>query len=49
MAPLWWEMLFMMFIMSFLMFNIMIYYNKESSMMIDVNKTPKSNNLTWLW
>nr|QWX95523.1 ATP synthase subunit 8 [Pephricus paradoxus] len=28
MAPLWWELLFIMFILSFMLMNTIMYYNK---------------------
>nr|YP_010222553.1 ATP synthase F0 subunit 8 [Glaucias dorsalis]UCC46003.1 ATP synthase F0 subunit 8 [Glaucias dorsalis] len=50
MAPLWWEILFLMFIMSFIMMSIMIYFlnnimikNKNISNKININQ------LNWPW
>nr|YP_002995744.1 ATP synthase F0 subunit 8 [Stictopleurus subviridis]YP_010316732.1 ATP synthase F0 subunit 8 [Liorhyssus hyalinus]ACF04095.1 ATP synthase F0 subunit 8 [Stictopleurus subviridis]UMY76354.1 ATP synthase F0 subunit 8 [Liorhyssus hyalinus]URN72948.1 ATP synthase F0 subunit 8 [Liorhyssus hyalinus] len=50
MSPLWWEILFLLFIMCFLIMNTIIYYNKmispkksENQMMI------KTSNQNWKW
>nr|YP_010192717.1 ATP synthase F0 subunit 8 [Picromerus lewisi]QZP40897.1 ATP synthase F0 subunit 8 [Picromerus lewisi]URT60191.1 ATP synthase F0 subunit 8 [Picromerus lewisi] len=49
MSPLWWEILFIIFSLTYLMFSIMIYfyskYNKSSKSL----NYKKSNNLNWLW
>nr|QWX95531.1 ATP synthase subunit 8 [Piezogaster calcarator] len=50
MAPLWWEILFILFITSFLMTNIMIYYLKSPEMLSiksTLYKTPIQ--LNWKW
>nr|DAZ87576.1 TPA_asm: ATP synthase F0 subunit 8 [Stiretrus anchorago] len=49
MSPLWWEILFMIFIISYLLFNILIYFNKKNLLIIKDNKFKKINNLNWMW
>nr|AWN56289.1 ATP synthase F0 subunit 8 [Mahanarva spectabilis] len=48
MAPTWWLTLFLFFILSFLMFNMMMYFN------MNFKKTETSNLITmkqknWKW
>uniref|UniRef100_UPI0030DF4B67 ATP synthase F0 subunit 8 n=1 Tax=Mecidea indica TaxID=3127717 RepID=UPI0030DF4B67 len=50
MAPMWWEILFIMFIMSFILMNIMMYFFNK--MKTNMNKKEKSNNINqmnWMW
>nr|YP_009472937.1 ATP synthase F0 subunit 8 [Metatropis longirostris]AST10167.1 ATP synthase F0 subunit 8 [Metatropis longirostris] len=35
MAPMWWELLFMMFMMSYLLMNMIMFWNNENK----INKT----------
>nr|YP_002735021.1 ATP synthase F0 subunit 8 [Macroscytus gibbulus]ABZ02037.1 ATP synthase F0 subunit 8 [Macroscytus gibbulus] len=49
MAPLWWEMLFIMFITVFIMMSVILYHNisplqKESDATIQ-----NTFNLNWKW
>nr|QFK69090.1 ATP synthase F0 subunit 8 [Phymatostetha punctata] len=46
MAPLWWTSLFMMFILSYMMINVMMYFN-----MNHVTKKIKIKfiNMNWKW
>nr|YP_009654865.1 ATP synthase F0 subunit 8 [Pseudomictis brevicornis]QCI09433.1 ATP synthase F0 subunit 8 [Pseudomictis brevicornis] len=50
MAPLWWEILFTMFIVSFLFMNIIIYFNKVFAQS-DNLKDQKINaeEFKWKW
>uniref|UniRef100_A0AAU7YS11 ATP synthase F0 subunit 8 n=1 Tax=Rhopalus nigricornis TaxID=3151526 RepID=A0AAU7YS11_9HEMI len=48
MSPLWWEMLYIMFIMMFMIMIIIMYYNKNFKLKsIIYNK--KINQLNWKW
>nr|YP_010999375.1 ATP synthase F0 subunit 8 [Arma koreana]WPM93260.1 ATP synthase F0 subunit 8 [Arma koreana] len=49
MSPLWWEVLFIIFVMTYFMFNIMIYFNKKNSLINKNSKNNKTNNLNWMW
>nr|QWX95527.1 ATP synthase subunit 8 [Molipteryx lunata] len=49
MAPLWWEILFIMFIMSFLFMNTIIYFNKIPNKKNTENESININNLKWKW
>nr|QZI85941.1 ATP synthase F0 subunit 8 [Eocanthecona furcellata] len=49
MAPLWWEILFIVFIMTFLTFSIMIYFNKKNSTMSKTLSSKSIKNLNWMW
>nr|YP_009754532.1 ATP synthase F0 subunit 8 [Myrmus lateralis]QIN90640.1 ATP synthase F0 subunit 8 [Myrmus lateralis] len=50
MAPLWWEILFMVFIMLFILMSIVIYYN---TMMLPKNQKYSNNKIynqmNWKW
>nr|YP_009472976.1 ATP synthase F0 subunit 8 [Notopteryx soror]AST10206.1 ATP synthase F0 subunit 8 [Notopteryx soror] len=50
MAPLWWETLFILFIVKFLLMNTIMYFNKpytpKSSSM---QKSMSSNEFKWEW
>nr|YP_009654735.1 ATP synthase F0 subunit 8 [Catacanthus incarnatus]QCI09290.1 ATP synthase F0 subunit 8 [Catacanthus incarnatus] len=53
MAPLWWEILFLMFIFSYLTMNILIYFNNKKE---NINQTNKNMNnmknnkiMNWKW
>nr|AWN56302.1 ATP synthase F0 subunit 8 [Neomegalotomus parvus] len=48
MAPLWWELLFIMFIIMFMLMNMIIYYNKN----ITINNKKNCinyKNYNWKW
>uniref|UniRef100_A0AAU7YRW0 ATP synthase F0 subunit 8 n=1 Tax=Rhopalus nigricornis TaxID=3151526 RepID=A0AAU7YRW0_9HEMI len=48
MSPLWWEMLYIIFIMMFMIMIIIMYYNKNFKLKsIIYNK--KINQLNWKW
>nr|YP_009654891.1 ATP synthase F0 subunit 8 [Eocanthecona thomsoni]QCI09868.1 ATP synthase F0 subunit 8 [Eocanthecona thomsoni] len=49
MSPLWWEVLFMMFIFTFMLFNIMIYFTNKNMMINKMTYYKKIKNLTWMW
>nr|YP_009654670.1 ATP synthase F0 subunit 8 [Hoplistodera incisa]QCI09199.1 ATP synthase F0 subunit 8 [Hoplistodera incisa] len=49
MAPLWWEILFIIFFMTFLIINIMVYFSMNKSMKIKTSDNKKSNQLNWTW
>nr|YP_009654839.1 ATP synthase F0 subunit 8 [Placosternum urus]QCI09407.1 ATP synthase F0 subunit 8 [Placosternum urus] len=47
MSPLWWEMLFLVFIMSLMMFNIIIYFMQNK---MNLNKNLfKNDNIQFIW
>nr|DAZ87563.1 TPA_asm: ATP synthase F0 subunit 8 [Dichelops melacanthus] len=49
MSPLWWEILFIIFFMTFIIMNSMIYFmtqNKIKQMKKDKNEQKQMN---WLW
>nr|YP_009465594.1 ATP synthase F0 subunit 8 [Eurydema maracandica]AUZ97275.1 ATP synthase F0 subunit 8 [Eurydema maracandica] len=49
MAPLWWEILFIMFMITFMMFNIMIYFNSSKNINKKNSLNKKSLQLNWMW
>nr|YP_010192730.1 ATP synthase F0 subunit 8 [Arma chinensis]QZP40910.1 ATP synthase F0 subunit 8 [Arma chinensis]URT60178.1 ATP synthase F0 subunit 8 [Arma chinensis] len=49
MSPLWWELLFITFVMTYFLFNIMIYFNKKNMLISKNLKNNKIINLTWMW
>nr|QWX95520.1 ATP synthase subunit 8 [Salapia nigra] len=49
MAPLWWELLFFMFIISFLAMNMIIFYNKTNSQKMKMNLMKEINQFKWKW
>nr|UPL65627.1 ATPase subunit 8 [Gralliclava horrens] len=49
MAPLWWEILFILFIMSFMIMNTIIYYNKTPTPLQKHLKSMKINQFKWKW
>nr|YP_011002218.1 ATP synthase F0 subunit 8 [Picromerus viridipunctatus]WPO01479.1 ATP synthase F0 subunit 8 [Picromerus viridipunctatus] len=50
MSPLWWEILFIVFLLTYMMHNILIYFNKKNNL---YSKTfiihKKVNNSNWMW
>nr|QWX95528.1 ATP synthase subunit 8 [Merocoris curtatus] len=50
MAPLWWELLFFLFIFSFMIMNTIIYYNKiltpKTSSEVSTSST---HQFKWKW
>nr|QWX95540.1 ATP synthase subunit 8 [Cebrenis supina] len=50
MAPLWWELLFILFIVSFMIMNSIIYYNKIMlPKQTSNNMKSKVNQFKWMW
>nr|QWX95537.1 ATP synthase subunit 8 [Lucullia flavovittata] len=50
MAPLWWELLFFTFIMSFIIMNIIMYFNKINyPKMINKMENKMINQFKWKW
>nr|YP_010714105.1 ATP synthase F0 subunit 8 [Menida musiva]WDD39668.1 ATP synthase F0 subunit 8 [Menida musiva] len=49
MAPLWWEMLFILFIYMYFMINIMIYFIKKSEMKTNMKFNKSLKQLNWMW
>nr|YP_009654917.1 ATP synthase F0 subunit 8 [Menida violacea]YP_010714118.1 ATP synthase F0 subunit 8 [Menida metallica]QCI09894.1 ATP synthase F0 subunit 8 [Menida violacea]QEL51208.1 ATP synthase F0 subunit 8 [Menida violacea]WDD39681.1 ATP synthase F0 subunit 8 [Menida metallica] len=49
MAPLWWEMLFIMFFMSYMIINIMIFFNKNNTFKTSNKINKMSPQPNWLW
>nr|AQP28017.1 ATP synthase F0 subunit 8 [Macrotermes sp. PHI4] len=50
MMPMEWMMLYTMFLTSFLLFNIMNYFNQSPSAKQEMNKSSiTSNKMNWKW
>nr|YP_009694497.1 ATP synthase F0 subunit 8 [Eurydema liturifera]QEI26482.1 ATP synthase F0 subunit 8 [Eurydema liturifera] len=49
MAPLWWEILFITFMVTFMTFNIMIYFNSGKSINKNIKINKKSFQSNWMW
>nr|YP_010310377.1 ATP synthase F0 subunit 8 [Camptopus lateralis]UMY75912.1 ATP synthase F0 subunit 8 [Camptopus lateralis] len=49
MSPLWWEILFILFILSFIMMNTIIYYNKNIKLIKTDNNKLVNKELKWKW
>nr|UPL65679.1 ATPase subunit 8 [Homoeocerus unipunctatus] len=49
MAPLWWESLFIFFILSFLFMNMIMFFNKNNKPINLNEKMMKINQLKWKW
>nr|YP_010710187.1 ATP synthase F0 subunit 8 [Macroscytus japonensis]WCS41487.1 ATP synthase F0 subunit 8 [Macroscytus japonensis] len=49
MAPLWWEMLFIMFIAVFIMMSIILYHNINPSQEESDATIKNTINLSWKW
>nr|QGU83696.1 ATP synthase F0 subunit 8 [Eysarcoris aeneus] len=49
MSPLWWEILFMMFILSYILMNIMIYFTPQMKQDNKNNKMYFINQSNWKW
>nr|YP_010315908.1 ATP synthase F0 subunit 8 [Leptocorisa lepida]UNA68814.1 ATP synthase F0 subunit 8 [Leptocorisa lepida] len=49
MAPIWWEMLFLMFLMMFMLMNSIIYFNKTMTMMKMKKESIKIKQIKWKW
>nr|UBI44030.1 ATP synthase F0 subunit 8 [Eysarcoris annamita] len=49
MSPLWWEILFMMFIISYILMNIMLYFMIQMKYNIKNNKMYFINQSNWKW
>nr|UPL65795.1 ATPase subunit 8 [Megalotomus sp.] len=47
MAPLWWDILFIIFIILFMWINTIIYFNKN--LKINFKKNIKLNNKSFKW
>nr|UPL65782.1 ATPase subunit 8 [Anacestra spiniger] len=48
MAPLWWDILFIYFLMVFLMINMLIYFNKNYKPLTNMMKK-SINSMKWKW
>nr|WPO01466.1 ATP synthase F0 subunit 8 [Eocanthecona thomsoni] len=49
MSPLWWEILFLIFMITFLTMNIMIYFDKKNSLIPKTMNQEEKKNLNWTW
>nr|WON65858.1 ATP synthase F0 subunit 8 [Macrotermes subhyalinus] len=49
MMPMEWMMLYMMFLITFLMFNIMNYFNQSPNKQESSKSTITSNKMNWKW
>nr|YP_011009661.1 ATP synthase F0 subunit 8 [Hygia bidentata]WPV77653.1 ATP synthase F0 subunit 8 [Hygia bidentata] len=48
MSPLWWEILYIMFLMSFMIINLIMYYNKNFNPKNNLKKKDK-HQFKWKW
>nr|YP_010633938.1 ATP synthase F0 subunit 8 [Homalogonia obtusa]WBP69668.1 ATP synthase F0 subunit 8 [Homalogonia obtusa] len=48
MAPLYWEILYLFFLISYIMFNIIMYFNYNKWNKTS-NQSFKINQMNWLW
>nr|YP_010994973.1 ATP synthase F0 subunit 8 [Homoeocerus striicornis]WOZ13981.1 ATP synthase F0 subunit 8 [Homoeocerus striicornis] len=49
MAPLWWETLFIFFILSFMMMIIMLFFNKTYSAKMYKSTNTDTTQFKWKW
>nr|YP_009346656.1 ATP synthase F0 subunit 8 [Graphosoma rubrolineatum]API85472.1 ATP synthase F0 subunit 8 [Graphosoma rubrolineatum] len=49
MAPLWWELLFLVFLMTYLIVNNMIYFMPKTSIKPSNHKNKTYNQINWKW
>nr|YP_010147355.1 ATP synthase F0 subunit 8 [Plautia crossota]QQP22166.1 ATP synthase F0 subunit 8 [Plautia crossota] len=49
MAPLWWEILFIMFIMSYITMSIMTYFSFKVNIKGNMKNKNQMKQLNWLW
>nr|AVJ52282.1 ATP synthase F0 subunit 8 [Lamprocoris roylii] len=49
MAPLYWEILFIMFIISMIMMMIIIFHSKFNQITVNTNMKPLVNQVNWKW
>nr|YP_009350510.1 ATP synthase F0 subunit 8 [Macrotermes falciger]AQP27234.1 ATP synthase F0 subunit 8 [Macrotermes falciger] len=49
MMPMEWMMLYMMFLITFLMFNIMNYFNQSPNKQKSSKSIITSNKMNWKW
>nr|UPL65692.1 ATPase subunit 8 [Sinodasynus sp.] len=50
MSPLWWETLFIMFIILFMMINMILFFNKpQSPKQNKMHKNNMINQFKWTW
>nr|YP_009750098.1 ATP synthase F0 subunit 8 [Enoplops potanini]QIJ46457.1 ATP synthase F0 subunit 8 [Enoplops potanini] len=49
MSPMYWEILFMVFIFSFLMMNTIIFFNMKMYPSQSLSKIFKVNQFKWKW
>nr|YP_009694523.1 ATP synthase F0 subunit 8 [Eurydema qinlingensis]QEI26508.1 ATP synthase F0 subunit 8 [Eurydema qinlingensis] len=49
MSPLWWDLLFILFFMIYMLFNIIIYFNYKKNMIKNHSIMNKSMHFNWLW
>nr|YP_010626158.1 ATP synthase F0 subunit 8 [Dybowskyia reticulata]WBK02994.1 ATP synthase F0 subunit 8 [Dybowskyia reticulata] len=49
MAPLWWELLFLMFLMTYMIMNTLIYFMPKSYLDMLNKKNKSINQINWKW
>nr|YP_010866023.1 ATP synthase F0 subunit 8 [Piezodorus guildinii]WGT93131.1 ATP synthase F0 subunit 8 [Piezodorus guildinii]DAZ87550.1 TPA_asm: ATP synthase F0 subunit 8 [Piezodorus guildinii] len=50
MSPMWWEILFLLFISFYIMMNIMLYFNKKNNSIKNNKNMMKHNKqINWKW
>nr|QWX95536.1 ATP synthase subunit 8 [Laminiceps obscurior] len=49
MAPLWWELMFFMFTISFIIMNMIIFYNKHNNQKMKMPYMKETMQFKWKW
>nr|YP_008963276.1 ATP synthase F0 subunit 8 [Apolygus lucorum]ADZ52278.1 ATP synthase F0 subunit 8 [Apolygus lucorum]ANT45815.1 ATP synthase F0 subunit 8 [Apolygus lucorum] len=49
MAPIWWTMLFMTFIMAYMLYMIIMYFFITYKIEVNKNTVKKMKNMNWTW
>nr|YP_011009674.1 ATP synthase F0 subunit 8 [Hygia opaca]WPV77666.1 ATP synthase F0 subunit 8 [Hygia opaca] len=49
MSPMWWEVLYIMFLLSYIFITMIIYYNKKTSPQNNLNKKMSIYQFKWKW
>nr|UPL65419.1 ATPase subunit 8 [Sadoletus valdezi] len=49
MAPLWWELMYMLFIITYIMMNIIMFYGVGSDVYVRLSAKEKIKYMNWKW
>nr|AVJ52299.1 ATP synthase F0 subunit 8 [Symphylus caribbeanus] len=49
MAPLYWEVLFIMFVISLVLMSVIIYHSPKISSVSEMKSTMDINQINWKW